>query len=102
MRTKNIILTPGEYRALRKEMGLTQGELGALVGRHNSVISQREIGLAEIGVESSIALRALHADYTAKRSQSAFELEATRILNQLAGLAADWRDLRSEMEGGAE
>lgn len=52
-------MRPAEYRRLRKERGLTQAALAALLGVRQSTVSDRETGRREITREAELAIRSL-------------------------------------------
>lgn len=55
-------MSPDEYKAERKQRGLTQAALAALLGVPQETISRRENGKQRISEEAAIALRSLPAN----------------------------------------
>jgi transcriptional regulator with XRE-family HTH domain len=51
--------TPDALRAMREELGLTQAELGEVLGVGRSTVSNRERGLVPIIPETVLALQKL-------------------------------------------
>ena len=52
-------MTPTEYKAIREQLALTQGELAARLGVTRKTINSRETGAVRITKEAAIALSAL-------------------------------------------
>jgi DNA-binding XRE family transcriptional regulator len=50
-------MTPSSYRAHRRQLGLTQAQLAALLGVTRETVCRREKGTAEISNEAALALR---------------------------------------------
>ena len=56
-------MTPSEYKALRKKLGLTQAGLAARLGVTRKTVSSRENG-AKITEEAALAIRSLSSPNT--------------------------------------
>lgn len=52
-------MTPGEYKQLRKERGLTQAALAALLGVSRETIVRRESGALTVTEEAALAIQSL-------------------------------------------
>lgn len=61
-------MTPLEYKSARKKMGITQKELGKLIGVDGNTISRRELGLVPITREAELALLSL-SDHSRHKSE---------------------------------
>jgi len=57
-------MTPGEYKALREKLGLTQAGLAALLGVTRKTVNSRETGAVRITEEAALAIRALSSPNT--------------------------------------
>jgi transcriptional regulator with XRE-family HTH domain len=57
-------MSPADYKAHRKKLGLTQAGLAALLGVPRESISRRESGKQAITAEAVLALRAICAPKT--------------------------------------
>ncbi len=49
-------MTPEEYKSIRQKLGLTQSELGALVGVSRKTINFRESGETKITEEARLSI----------------------------------------------
>jgi DNA-binding XRE family transcriptional regulator len=52
-------MSPEEYKAIRKKLTITQGELASRLGVTRKTISARETGATRITEEAAISIRAL-------------------------------------------
>ena len=52
-------MTPADFKRFRRELGLTQAQLGRLLAIHPQTVYRREAGMRRIRVPEALLLRAL-------------------------------------------
>lgn len=60
------MMTPAEYRSIRKKLGLTQAGLAALLGETREIVNRRETGAVPIEPRAAWALLGVQANYSPK------------------------------------
>jgi transcriptional regulator with XRE-family HTH domain len=64
-------MTKEEYRAIRKQLGLTQAGLAKALGKSRATVENREIGKVGIDYEAELAISMLIYDKLCKKSEKA-------------------------------